>query len=95
MQALKQLLQQHGIVNNVLVFSVMFSALSVIFLSHNARSITINKQQLIMEYERLELDQNSLLLEENTFANPSYIEQRAVEMGLQQPQKKQIIYITK
>ena len=78
----------------LLVLAVMVSGVAVIYLSHHNRQVFNLYQDQLQQRDALKIEWGKLLLEENTLASHSEIEQRAVnELGMQVPDAKQVVIV--
>lgn len=83
-----------ALVHVVLCVSVMASAISVIYVSHQNRQIFAAYQALLGQRDELKADWGRLLLEESALAAHSRVEKIAIEkLGMQVPEIKQVVLV--
>lgn len=78
----------------VLALSILLSALSIIYVTHTARIVYTNYQHLLLEKDRLHVQQGQLLLERSTWMMQSRIQQAAEnQLNMVFPDQKSVVII--
>ena len=73
---------------------VLFSALGVIYVTNESRTLTANLQRLAVEHHELEVQWGQLLLERGTWAMPARIQRLAVtELNMEFPNNKSVVML--
>ncbi len=79
----------------ILVASVVVSALSVVYVTNNARSINAGIQQALVERNNLHVQWGQLLLEKSTWVTPARVEKIAEkEMSMVIPDSKSVVIVS-
>jgi cell division protein FtsL len=84
--------QSHAVMywHGVLVFAVILSAFSVVYVKDLRRRIFINLQSQRVQYERTVVRHGQLLLEQSTLARQTRIARLVAKMGMHLPKASQI-----
>jgi len=86
---------QRNILVYVLMVLVVVSAFSVIYFTHLNRQSTSAREVLLTERDELDIEWRNLLLEQNSLAEHSSIESKAIkELDMKRPDAKSEIIIT-
>lgn len=76
----------------ILLLSVIFSALSVIYVTNLTRNLIADKHKLVGEHEKLYLQWNQFLLEKTTLTTQARIEHIAsAKLGMVLPIHKMVV----
>ena|SRR3990167_3140328 len=79
----------------VLMFLVLCSALSIIYMTHTTRILHANYQKQLIELNDLNLTHGQLLLEEGTWMMQARIQQKAEqELGMIIPDEHNVVVIS-
>ncbi|PSU25017.1 cell division protein FtsL [Photobacterium phosphoreum] len=75
-----------GLVPLILAFAILFSALSVVYVTHESRQLIAQQEKLLMQRENYDVEWRNQILEENSLAEHSRIERLAeTELKMQRP----------
>ena len=75
-----------GLVPLVLAFTILISALSVVYITHESRQLIAQQEKLLMQRETYDVEWRNQILEENSLAEHSRIERLAeTELKMQRP----------
>ncbi len=78
----------------VLLSGVVFSALSVIYLTNKTRDLNIQLQQVQQKQEQLDMEWSQLLLEQSTWQSQSHVIEIATNaLGMLIPEEKHYIVV--
>ncbi len=78
----------------VLVFGVLVSALSVIYITNMARSLNANIEQTLLERQQLHVQWGQLLLEKSTWIMQARIQNIAEgKLGMVVPNNKSVVVV--
>ena len=78
----------------VLVVLVIISALAVIYMTHLNRQTIATKEVLLSERDDLDVEYRNLVLEQNSLAETSEIEDKAAKLlMMQRPNTKSEVYV--
>lgn len=69
----------HGKLPAILLLLVLGSAIFTVLTTHHTRLMTIEKEQLLLERDSLDIEWRNLILEENALGAHSRVETLAVE----------------
>jgi cell division protein FtsL len=78
----------------LLLIAIFVSAMLVVFTTHQTRQVISNKEQAMVERERLDNEWRNLLLEETALSEHSRVEtlaERELEMKRPEPNKEVIV----
>jgi len=77
-----------------LIFSVLMSALSLIYVTNSVRGLNAGMQQSLIEHDQLHIQQGQLLLEKSTLMMQAHI-QKVAEKNLEMvvPDTKTVIMV--
>ena len=88
------LLTREQLVLFVLAFSVLFSALSIIYITHTTRVMHAAYQHHLVEQNRLHVQRSQLLLERSTWMMQARIQQLAEnKLGMIVPNSRQVVVV--
>lgn len=77
-----------------LVFALLASALSIIYVTNSARSLNANIQQMLAERNRLHIEWGQLLLEKSTWIMQARVQQIAEDhLGMVVPDSKSVVVV--
>ncbi|NQZ80287.1 MAG: cell division protein FtsL [Colwellia sp.] len=86
---------QRNILVYILLILVVLSAFSVIYFTHLNRQSTSAREVLLTERDELDIEWRNLLLEQNSLAEHSSIENKAIKkLNMKRPDAKSEIIIT-
>ena len=86
---------QRNILVYILLILVVLSAFSVIYFTHLNRQSTSAREVLLTERDELDIEWRNLLLEQNSLAEHSSIENKAIKkLYMKRPDAKSEIIIT-
>ncbi|MEC6815686.1 cell division protein FtsL [Photobacterium toruni] len=75
-----------GLVPLILAFTILISALSVVYITHESRQLIAQQEKLLMQRENYDVEWRNQILEENSLAEHSRIERLAeTELKMQRP----------
>ena len=75
-----------GLVPLILAFTILISALSVVYITHESRQLIAQQEKLLMQRETYDVEWRNQILEENSLAEHSRIERLAeTELKMQRP----------
>ncbi|WP_231579404.1 cell division protein FtsL [Photobacterium iliopiscarium] len=75
-----------GLVPLILAFTILISALSVVYVTHESRQLIAKQEKLLMQRETYDVEWRNQILEENSLAEHSRIERLAeTELKMQRP----------
>ncbi|CEO38064.1 cell division protein FtsL [Photobacterium kishitanii] len=75
-----------GLVPLILAFTILISALSVVYVTHESRQLIAKQEKLLMQRENYDVEWRNQILEENSLAEHSRIERLAeTELKMQRP----------
>ncbi|OAI49340.1 hypothetical protein AYO45_02795 [Gammaproteobacteria bacterium SCGC AG-212-F23] len=78
-----------------LFLSVLFSALSVIYVSHSSRTLTAGIQQMLAEQNRLHIQWGQLLLQKSTWTMQSQVQHTAEgKLNMIMPDHKSVVIVS-
>lgn len=88
------LLSKRQLIVSLLILGVVFSGLGIIYFTHFQRLLYANYQQLLLEKNRLQIEQSQLLLERSTWMVQSRIQTIAeTQLDMIIPEAKSIIIV--
>ena len=91
---LTQFLSRKQITLLVPAFAILFSLLSIIYMTHTTRILHANYQHELVEQSQLELKHGQLLLERSTWMMQARIQQIAEkELGMMVPGERSVVVI--
>lgn len=91
---LTHLLSKQQLVMMVVALSVLFSALSVIYVTHLSRELHATYQHALVEQDRLHVQHGQLLLERSTWMMQAHIQQVAEnKLDMVVPDHKSVVII--
>lgn len=77
-----------------LMFAIILSALSIIYVTHTTRVLTAGYQHDLMDQTRLHAERSQLLLERSAWMIPSHVEQIAEnKLGMMTPDHDSVVVI--
>ncbi|MCC2666987.1 MAG: ftsL [Gammaproteobacteria bacterium] len=77
-----------------LIFSVLFSALSLIYMTNSVRGLNARIQQSLVEHDQLRIQQGQLLLEKSTLMMQAHIQNMAEKnLDMVVPEAKAVIMV--
>lgn len=92
--AFSLLLSRAQVSTLTVLFGVLVSALSVIYVTNVTRGVNSNLQIAIAEQDQIQMQWNQLLLEKSTWTVPARVQQIAEESdGMHVPDAKSIIVV--
>lgn len=75
-----------GLVPLILLIAIFVAAMGIVFSTHNTRSAITEKDQTLVERERLDSEWRNLILEENALAEHSRVQKMAIdELQMKRP----------
>lgn len=75
-----------GFIPLILLIAIFAAAMGIVFSTHNTRSAITEKDQTLVERERLDSEWRNLILEEKALAEHSRVQKMAVdELQMQRP----------
>ncbi|SKA28787.1 cell division protein FtsL [Photobacterium toruni] len=75
-----------GLVPLIIAFTILISALSVVYITHESRQLIAQQEKLLMQRENYDVEWRNQILEENSLAEHSRIERLAeTELKMQRP----------
>jgi cell division protein FtsL len=78
----------------VVAFGVLMSALSVIYITNNVRSLNANIEQTLIERQQLHVQRGQLLLEKSTWIMQARIQHVAEgKLGMMIPDHKSVVVV--
>ncbi|WP_097356138.1 cell division protein FtsL [Candidatus Enterovibrio escicola] len=85
-----------GKVPSILFILILFSALSIVYVTEQTRTTIANNDQLLMEQERLEVEWRNQLLEEYALSEHSRVESMARKsQNMRRPDSKREIIVSR
>ena len=79
----------------MLLLVVVAGAISVVFMSHQNRQLSIELEQLLEQKDQMDVEWRFLLLEQGNLAEHSRVEQMAKEkLNMQRPNPKHEVLVT-
>lgn len=78
----------------LLIMSVLFSAIGIVYVTHMTRIVNANYQRNLLEVNRLHIEKSRLLLEESALVMQARVQQQAEnELGMIIPEYKSIVVV--
>ncbi|OZI15359.1 cell division protein FtsL [Sodalis-like symbiont of Philaenus spumarius] len=72
-------LLRHGKLPLLLLIAVLVSAVLVVTTTHQTRRLTVEREQMVLEEQALDIEWRNLILEENALGDHSRVERIATE----------------
>ncbi len=78
----------------ILTLAILTSALSIVYVTNNSRSLNASLQQAMVERDHIHIQWTQLLLEKSTWMMPARVQQIAEEnFGMVSPDEKSIVVL--
>lgn len=88
------LLDKKKLIQTVLLFSVLLSALAVVYVTNISRSLNANLQQTLAERERLHIQWGQLLLEHGTNTMQARVQRVAEDkLDMMVPDRRSVVIV--